>query len=170
MKIADRIWNELTTNLYKGIYTNIHNARIRKLSDGINLFTTFATSGAVAGWAIWRDIPELWAVIIGINQLLNLSKPYIGKIRDYELYHELEMFYNEQYFDLDNLWLKISLGDLTNDEINTEYNNIHNKYFNISKKFLKVRIESNKSIVTKSENEWNIELVKYGVSNVSKTE
>ena len=42
----------------------------------------------------------------------------ISKIRDYELYHEMQMHYEELHFELDKLWLQITLGKLSDDEEN----------------------------------------------------
>ena len=90
-------------------------------SDRINLYTSLITSASVGGWEIWQDIPAVWAIIIGSSQIINIAKPYIGKIRDFELYHELQLYYQEQNFELDNLWIKISSGMLTEDEIRIDY-------------------------------------------------
>ena len=165
MDIKDRIWYDLVTSNYQGIYASIFNTRIRNLSDRVNLYTSIVTSASVGGWAIWQSIPEIWAVIIASAQLINISKPYISKIRDYELYHELQMYYQERHFELDNLWLNISLGELTEQEIKNEYKVIYEKYFNLSKKFLKTRIEEEEKITKKATIEWNKNLAKYGITD-----
>ena len=125
MDIKDRIWNDLTTTDYQAIYASLYNTTVRKLSDGINLFTTFVSSASVGGWAIWDELPGLWGALIASSQFVNLAKPYIPRIRDNELYHELQLYYQERHHELDDLWFQISQGELTETEMKDEYRKIH---------------------------------------------
>lgn len=163
MDITERVWNDLATTKYQAIYASIFNLRVRKLSDGINIFTAFVSSASVGGWAIWSDYSAAWGILIAASQFLNLAKPYIPQIRDNELYHELQLYYLERHYELDDLWLQISLGDLTESQIKEEYRRIYEKFFNLSKKFLKVRIEKSDKLVEKAEQEWNESLQQYGI-------
>lgn len=157
------IWTDLTTSDYQAIYLSIYNQRVRKLSDGINLFTTFVSSASVGGWAILSHLSGLWGVLIAVGQFINLARPYIPKIRNYELSHDLQLFYQERHHELDDLWLQISLGELTEEEIKDRYRNIYQKFFNLSKKFLKARIEKNNRIADKAKEQWRESLAKYGI-------
>jgi hypothetical protein len=165
MNIQDRIWSDLTTSDYQAIYASIHNSRVRKLSDGINILTAAVSSASVGAWAIWEHLPGVWGFLIAISQFINLAKPYIPRIRDYELYHELQLHYKERHYELDDLWLQISLGDLSEEEIKNAYRSIYQKFFNLSKKFLKVRVENNKKIEKLAISEWELSLAKYGASD-----
>ncbi|MDH5597999.1 MAG: hypothetical protein OEY34_02680 [Cyclobacteriaceae bacterium] len=164
MDITHRIWHELVTSSYQAIYSSIYNSRIRNFSDRLNLFTSIVTSASVGGWAIWDEYPGLWGVIIALSQLVNIAKPYISSIRDYELYHEMQMHYQELHFELDKLWLQISMGRLTTDEIADGYEVIYQKYFDLSKKFLKTRVPFNNTMEEKAMKEWNKYLGKYGIN------
>lgn len=165
MNLTDRIWYDLVTSGYQAIFLSIHNVKIRNLSDRVNLITSIVTSASVGGWAIWENIPEVWALIIAIAQIINISKPYISKIRDYELFHELQLYYLERHYELDYLWLQISLGELSEPELQSEYKRIYEKYFNLSKKFLKTRISSDEKLESLAIKEWNKSLTKYGITD-----
>lgn len=167
MDITERIWNDLATTSYQATYSSIYNLRVRNLSDRINIFTTLVSSASVGGWAIWSSLPGLWGTLIAVSQFINLAKPFIPRLRDYELYHELQSYYQERNYELDDLWLQISLGDLTEEEIKDSYRKIYQKFFNQSKKFLKLRIEKNDKLSQKAEIEWKESLAQYGIEDTN---
>ncbi|NQU27228.1 MAG: hypothetical protein HQ528_02960 [Candidatus Marinimicrobia bacterium] len=163
--IKNRVWYDLVTTGYQSIYSSIYNKKIRNISDWFNIIIAITSSASVGAWAIWNNYQYLWGAIIGIGQIINIIKPYIPSIKDSRLYHELQLYFEEYHFELDYLWLQITLGELTENEIRSEYKKIFEKYFNQSKKFLLIRIDEKSKISEKAENEWNIQIAKYGVEN-----
>lgn len=162
--LKTRIWNDLAATNYKVIYISIFNQRVRALSDRINLFTAAVASTSVGGWAAWESVPWLWGSLIAASQFINIAKPYIPRIRDYELFHELQLSYQERAFELDLLWSQMSFGDLTFEEIKDTYRTIKRKYFDHSKNFVKVRLDKDRDISQKVNEEWKLFLYQtYGV-------
>lgn len=61
--------------------------------------------------------------------------------------------FESKYFELDNLWLQISMGDLTIDDIKNIYQKIRDRYFTKSEKYQDIRLESTR-VEKKSKIEW----------------
>ncbi|MCH7514080.1 MAG: hypothetical protein IH947_09110 [Bacteroidetes bacterium] len=163
-ELVKRIWYELTHSKYRSIYTFIYNARLRRRERRINWFITIASSGSVAGWWIWTEIPWLWTIIIIASQLLNVSKPYILNFSNSDILHDLQWYYESENHSYDQLWLNISRGALTEKKIEERYKEISEKYFTESQKYHKIRLKEDEQIKEIALKEWETHLKnKYNV-------
>jgi len=84
-----------------------------------NLIVGITSSGAIATWALWRELPFLWASIIGaghVVQAVSVFFPHKGRAqataRAYNGLHSV-------YIDAEEEWFHVAEGRITDEEINT---------------------------------------------------
>ena len=94
------------------------------------------SSGSVGGWAIWNSLSVMWMVIVMISQVISIAKdylPYSMRVKELsDLKCELSFIYTE----IEEKWLSVSDGSLTEKEINMlfyhftkKWNEVDSKYF-----------------------------------------
>ncbi len=98
------------------------------------------SSTSIAAWAIWQQLSFLWSIIIAISQVLNAVKvflPYNKRLKVIASFMEdLKFLYNKMEYN----WLKVSGGELTEEEINDLLYTFKNEYTSIENKNLKEEI------------------------------
>lgn len=73
----EQLWNDLLTAEMNVRYYGYLVARYERYEKGLKWFLAAFSAGPVAGWAIWKDIPEMWAVLSAIVLLLAIGSPIL---------------------------------------------------------------------------------------------
>ena len=99
-------------------YLDLYEESSYKWNRRINVFSAVVSSTSIAAWAIWQQFSLLWSIIIAISQVLNAIKvywPYNIRLKLIASFMEdLKYLYNKMEYN----WLKVSNGELTEEEIN----------------------------------------------------
>lgn len=77
-----------------------------------------SSSGAIAGWVVWRDLPLLWSAIIAGAQLLDALKGVFPFAKLHRAASDLTVAMEIIWIDADAEWTDIYAGRLTDTEIN----------------------------------------------------
>ena len=121
-------------------YLDLYEESSYKWNRRINVFSAVVSSTSIAAWAIWQQFSLLWSIIIAISQVLNAIKVYLPyNIRlklIASLMDDLKYLYNKMEYN----WLKVSNGELTEEEINELLYTFKNEYTGIENKNMKEEI------------------------------
>lgn len=83
----------------------------------INIILSITSIGGIGAWTVWRQLPFVWAAIVGMSQIINAFRkflPFSGQISaTNSLIPEIDMLVN----DVDHDYFKV-LNDLYDNEIN----------------------------------------------------
>ncbi|MEP2771998.1 MAG: hypothetical protein ABJH05_07600 [Fulvivirga sp.] len=118
-------------------------AKQKSKERNIEWFLAIASSGSVAAWWIFDVLPLLWALIVVVGQIFTLSKKYILTPYAFEKLQALQTFLDTKYHEYDLLWLDLSLGRLTSDELCDKYLELEERFFEESKEFVDINIQNN---------------------------
>lgn len=114
----ERYWNELTELRISVYYLEMLESRLRKKDFFFRAFLLVASAGSVAGWVIWEAYPGLWAGIIGLAQLLTVLEPIMPFRRLLKGVSALSPTRENHAIDVEEQWLDVAEGNLTNTKIN----------------------------------------------------
>ena len=121
-------------------YLDLYEESSYKWNRRINVFSAVVSSTSIAAWAIWQQFSLLWSIIIAISQVLNAIKVYLTYNIRLKLIasfmEDLKYLYNKMEYN----WLKVSNGELTEEEINELLYTFKNEYTGIENKNMKEEI------------------------------
>jgi hypothetical protein len=67
-------WNQLVELKVASVYIRLHRNRLARYDTLISTIRAVASSGGIAGWAIWHQFAFVWAVIIALSQVVDALK------------------------------------------------------------------------------------------------
>lgn len=74
--LRERVWKTLINNKYKGYVIQLLYCKYQKWDRWINVFLAVISCGSIATWAVWKELPMLWAGLIALSQFVNAVKPW----------------------------------------------------------------------------------------------
>lgn len=128
-EIRTKIWYLLADSKTNEKYASLVVKKYQLYDLYSNIFLALTTSSSVAAWAIWKQLPVLWILIIAISQILMIVKPYFLFPRYIKVFNDRSIRWQQMSVELEQLWY-----ELNEDKIdNTEASKI---YFELRKKIL----------------------------------
>lgn len=116
--LPDLYWAQLRQVKAAGAYMRLYRNRLAKQLRAIELIKAVSSSGAIAGWVIWSDLPFLWSAIIAAAQLLDALKGVFPFAKLHRAASDLTVALEIIWIDADAEWTDIYAGRLTDQEIN----------------------------------------------------
>lgn len=102
----------------------------------INLFLCITSVGGIATWAVWKQLPWLWAIIVAASQLINSFRKYLPFSKRITsvtmLLPELDGLINE----IDHVWDKVDTG-MEDEEISDAVYQFNCRYTELEYKYAK---------------------------------
>jgi hypothetical protein len=113
-------WNLLyDLNVYFN-YLQIYQERDQAVIRCIGIFLAVSSSSSIAAWVIWREVSWLWASIIAVSQVLNVSSSFLPyKQREKTLRTVLPQMHT-LLLDCEDRYDAVSKGELTDKQIHQE--------------------------------------------------
>lgn len=74
-----RFWTELKALKSDVEYLRLHLIEAERIDNSIKLILAMASSGGIAGWALWgsQNFQIVWASLIAISQVINAINQYL---------------------------------------------------------------------------------------------
>jgi hypothetical protein len=112
-----RYWNEMVQLKVHIFYLSYHCRSADQRDFWLNCVTAVASSGSIAGWAIWESYGFVWGFVIAISQVIMAVKhllPYAArKAATNNACKDLE----RQFIKAESDWYNVAEGMLTEEEI-----------------------------------------------------
>ena len=86
----------------------------------IKIFLAITSSGTVAGWSIWNEIPFLWQVLSGISAIIAIVSPILNYQKIIEATSDLSGKWWELLRYYESFWINVKNGQ-TDNRIEKEY-------------------------------------------------
>ena len=125
--MRNKIWYSLVDCKTNEFYTSFVRRYYQWCEWILNSFLVLTTSASVAAWAIWDNLFILWAIIIGISQVLMLLKPFLLFPKYIKVYGDKNMIYQTLTWELEKLWYNYHNDKITEERAYEEYDVIKNK-------------------------------------------
>ncbi len=116
-----RLWNSLANIHFKASYcsrcSDFAGASGRMYSFLLSLFS----AGSVATWAIWQELPTLWAIFVGIAQVMLIAKPHIAFLGSEKEFLRMSFEFQRLYMDYEKLWYSFENGCVAEDNVEKSF-------------------------------------------------
>lgn len=128
-------WNEMISLKDNIFYAEQYINVIDKVDKFVQMFIGLVTAASVSGWAIWKSCPDIWALIIGVSQVVIIIKPNLKFNENIRGYRSYIIEASKVFEKVEKSFYDVSEDKLENDEINnllidfrSEINDIEIKY------------------------------------------
>lgn len=125
--MRNRIWNNMSNIKFKALYTNALSRRSSLIGNIYSFFLSFASASSVAAWAIWKQYPLAWAIIISISQIMHIAKPYIPFIKYDKEFLEMSFDFEKIYLEYEMLWFDFENNRDASENIETRFYDLRAK-------------------------------------------
>lgn len=119
--IRNMVWNSLTDYYFKASVMGYAIQRFQKIDRCINIILALASSGSIAAWAIWKEIPYVWGAIIALSQVIQTVKPYFPYSRYIRELNEKSKKLQAINLRFEMLFYEIDYGAAQEEELSTKY-------------------------------------------------
>ncbi len=102
--IRDKIWYFMIDSKTNEKLSGLIVKKYQILDLWSNIFLALATSSSIAAWAIWDKYPSIWILIIGISQVLMITKPYFLFPKYIKIFNEKCIHWQHITVQLEKLW------------------------------------------------------------------
>ena len=72
--MIDKYWNMYVDCKIAEYYYSRYSLVSKRWDTGISAFCLIASASSISAWYIWKQCPMIWAVIIGISQIVSICK------------------------------------------------------------------------------------------------
>jgi hypothetical protein len=110
-------WAQLRQVKASSIYMRLYRNRLAKQMRTVELIKAVSSSGAIAGWVVWKDLPFLWSGIIAAAQFLDAVKGVFPFAKLHRAASDLTIAMETIWIDAEAEWTDIYAGRLTFQEI-----------------------------------------------------
>lgn len=160
--IQKLLWKKFYRVKAHSIYTELLHARTEKIDRAIKIFLAVASSGGIAGWAMWKQAGPTWACLIAASQFANAVLPFLPYKNRKKSLAALSRELDEIAMHMEIKWLEVSSGELTEKEMRKLHSEMINKSAAaVQKHFPDSSIPDNEKIMSRAEDIANAYLVEY---------
>lgn len=132
--MRERLWEYLANIKFKALYACDCSKKADKYGRLYSLFVALAsTGGSIATWAIWKEIPSAWAIIVATSQGLHIAKPYFPFIKNDKIYLEMSYDYEALYLELEKLWYSLENESITIEDAEKRFYKLREQELKIDK-------------------------------------
>lgn len=147
-----KFWREidqLKTHIY---YLELYLEKTEKTERGINIFLAAASSGSIAGWAVWNQLQIVWAAIIASSQFITAIKPHLPFSLRLKSLNALTNELESLFISMENHWFHIAEGKLTEEEIHRLHIEVKEKRRQSIQKYLgKTSLPHNEKLMERAQ-------------------
>ena len=118
-----------------------------------SIFLALASGASVATWAIWNNLPLVWASIVGLSQALHIAKPYIPFVKNDKEFIEQSLLFESLYLSYEKLWFDNRKEDVDENQIEERFYNLRQKEHDIKTRFKHVVCPNLKRLIKSSDEE-----------------
>ncbi|WP_297513345.1 hypothetical protein [uncultured Caulobacter sp.] len=149
----DLYWAQLRQVKAGALYMRLYRNRLARQVQAVELVKAIGSSGAIAGWVIWSDLPLLWSGIIAAAQLLDALKGVFPFAKLHRAASDLTVAMEIIWIDADAEWTDIYAGRLTDQEINKRLQKLRRLVLEAENKHFPDGFETDAKLATLAEQE-----------------
>ncbi|MEI9965795.1 MAG: hypothetical protein WDM92_15245 [Caulobacteraceae bacterium] len=117
LRQPDLYWKQLQELKAACICIRLYRNRLSRRLRLIEIVKAIGSSGGIAGWIVWKDIPFVWTAIIAASQLLDALKNVFPLAKSHKAANDLTVALEVLYIDAEDEWESIYAGRLSADAI-----------------------------------------------------
>lgn len=148
--MRDRIWKNMANIKFKAIYTNECSRSADSWGRAYSFFLSFASASSVATWATWKELPVVWACIVGVAQLFHLGKPHLPFLKHDKEFLEMSFEFDSLYLEYERLWVAYEDERITKIEAEDKFYKLREREAKIEKAFKQIYCPRFKGLIARA--------------------
>ena len=116
--MREKYWAYYTGTKYELLYFYEYRSDSYRWLKYTESFLAIVSSTSVAAWAVWNQLPLLWAVLIATSQVMTAVKQYMPYSKRVSALNELLPRLDAVLNRIDHDWFRVDKGALTEEQIN----------------------------------------------------
>ncbi|MDR7118958.1 hypothetical protein [Caulobacter sp. BE254] len=152
-QLPNLYWAQLRQVKAASVYMRLYRNRLAKQVRAIELIKAVSSSGAIAGWVVWKDFPFLWAGIIAAAQLLDALKGVFPFAKLHRAASDLTIAMETIWIDADAEWTDIYAGRLTDQEVSKRLQKLRKLQLDAERKHFPEGFEPDPKLIALAEQE-----------------
>lgn len=113
----ERFWREFDQLRIHATYIEGYYEKTVQIDRFINMLLAVASSGSIAGWAVWNEYHYVWAFIVAASQVINAIKGYLPYSKRLKALNTLSAELESLFLSMENHWFNVAEGRLNDEEI-----------------------------------------------------
>ena len=113
----ERFWRELDQLRIHATYIEGYYETTVRTDRFVNMVLAVASSGSIAGWAVWNEYHYFWATIVAASQVINAIKGYLPYSKRLKGLNALSSELESLFLSMENHWFNVAEGKLSNEEV-----------------------------------------------------
>jgi hypothetical protein len=113
----EKFWRELDQLRIHTTYIQSYFEKTVKIDRFINMLLAIASSGSIAGWAVWNQYNYIWAFIVASSQVINAIKGYLPYTKRLKALNAMSTEFECLFLSMENHWFNVAEGRLSDEEI-----------------------------------------------------
>jgi hypothetical protein len=146
-------WAQLRQTKARAIYVRLYRNYLAKRTRAIELVKAISSSGAIAGWVVWKDWPLFWSAIIAAAQLLDALKGVFPFAKLHRAASDLTVAMETIWIDADAEWTDIYAGRLTDQDVSKRLQKLRKLVLEAEKKHFPDGFEADPKIALLAQRE-----------------
>jgi len=115
--MRQQIWSNLCNLKFKTYYMELLFQRYQKRDRSISILIAITSSTSIATWAVWKEVPLLWAGLIALSQVITVVKPYFPFSKYIKELNTKILKAENLNLEFEKLWSKVQRNKLAEDSI-----------------------------------------------------
>jgi hypothetical protein len=113
----EKFWRELDQLRIHATYIEAYYEQSVRTDRFVNMFLALASSGSIAGWAVWNEYQYVWAIIVASSQVVNAIKSHLPFTKRIKALGALSAELESLFLSMENHWFNVAEGRLSEEEI-----------------------------------------------------
>ena len=115
-----RFWKQFVLLRYRIEFYRAYLRLCVIISRSIKIFLKLTSTSSIAGWLIWTDLSILWAILIGLAQIIESIKTYLPFDKNVEPLKAIIKSLEGHFMDSELVWYSVAESKFTEEEIHSE--------------------------------------------------
>lgn len=148
----NQYWLELTHLMADIYYLQLMAESDQKWDGRIDKILAVSSSASIAAWAVWKQYPLLWGLIIALSQVIQAIKSYLPFKARLNALLKMTAAMQMILCDAEEKWYDVSEGRLSNEQINAlRFKYIKKRKTKILNRYFNGTLPDNKRLLHKAE-------------------
>jgi hypothetical protein len=156
LRAQRRYWQELVELKKASVYMRLLREDQARWATRIAIIKAVATSGSIAGWAIWKEFGWVWATIVGISTLTDTLREQFPHLKRKTAAGELLAVLDNAFQDAQLGWETILSGRAEATDILKNWSKLQTLRTNAEKKYFPDGVTKKPNIADSASNETKV--------------
>jgi hypothetical protein len=151
-RLQQQYWNEMVNLKSSASYSRLFRDRQGRWVTALSALKAIASSGAIAGWVIWKQWAFCWAAVIAVAQVADALKDVFPFTQRHKAASELVLTLDRLLIDVQFEWESIFQARYSEDEISERIHQLRKLQLEAVNRYFPHGLDQNKKLLAIARN------------------